>query len=243
MKSKLLPFTLIELLVVIAIIAILAAMLLPALNQARERARQASCLSNLKQQGTATAFYMDANNGFFYTGLKDDGTLNRGFEWYQAMQPYLGKSATDGEAMKTDKLLWCAVDGNMIRAAKTPATLWVEKRISYGFNNQHLPQRKSGRVKTPGATICILEADTDLNLPAQGGYYTAQSWSSSAAPCATVRHNRSGNVLWIDGHAGAVRSSTGLWSGLYLKGALCNKWENDNRWTIDGTIWTAAKDN
>ena len=64
-KVKHMCFTLIELLVVIAIIAILAAILLPALNSARERGRAANCISNLKSSFSGIRMYADDNKGFF----------------------------------------------------------------------------------------------------------------------------------------------------------------------------------
>jgi prepilin-type N-terminal cleavage/methylation domain-containing protein/prepilin-type processing-associated H-X9-DG protein len=65
MRRVRLGFTLIELLVVIAIIAILAAILFPIMTKAREAARNAKCVNNLKQLNKAIAMYLDENNGFF----------------------------------------------------------------------------------------------------------------------------------------------------------------------------------
>jgi len=76
-------FTLIELLVVVAIIAMLAALLLPALGRAREQARTSTCMSNLKSIGTSMAIYNTANDGLFPTTYNYvDGEASSGAGYY-----------------------------------------------------------------------------------------------------------------------------------------------------------------
>src|SRR3982074_603449 len=104
-------FTLIELLVVIAIIALLAAILFPVFAQAREKARSISCLSNLKQLGTANMMYAQDYDESFTYGCRNGWWMNT---WFVNLQPYI----------KNVQMLRCP-DDNL-----APLYNWAGPRVS-----------------------------------------------------------------------------------------------------------------
>lgn len=111
-------FTLIELLVVIAIIAILAAILFPVFAQAREKARSASCVSNLKQMSTAVLMYAQDFDEIYPIGVQDDWNMS----WPVKVQPYV----------KNIGVFRCPSDGTNTQPDWTVG--WGGVPISYACN-------------------------------------------------------------------------------------------------------------
>ena len=202
-KSKIMKFTLIELLVVIAIIAILAGLLLPALNSAREKARAISCTNNYKQIGNATQMYTGDFEDYFPVVSMPENSAVTGYWAYQigeycgikiganmpgdlfSVLPSTGKQANLHPAYNTGIFRCPNWDKERLIAEYPSAVNYYNGPFGYWWNanisNNGVPRWKTVRIKTPSQRLFSGDSISVSKtvFPGNNDYFQYKTFSTS----------------------------------------------------------------
>ena len=198
-------FTLIELLVVIAIIAILAAMLLPALNNARSKAYHISCVNNNKTIATCINFYLDDNDGIYPKSYLAAAGGNGKIYWATRLI-VLGYLTTPGPMLCPGQkagaygkmsTFQSIVDAHKKNGYKTDSyTLnYLTTGVNYGIFDD---KTKNSKIKQPAATIQLAESVRTDQEDRRGAYFVRGTQHNTSNPYS--RHGNSIVTGWMDGH-------------------------------------------
>ena len=193
-------FTLIELLVVIAIIAILAAILFPVFARAREKARQSSCLSNVKQLGLAVMMYTQDYDERLPLQYHNSGSLPASTllapggrsVWYVYIEPYLKNREILACPSQTQEYFYVQDDSASMQV--------TDPVLGYGWNYNfcYVQPVKLAQISEPASVVVICEQSGALPY---GRWFNQADAGSKNFVWDYDRHNGGANYAFCDGHS------------------------------------------
>ena len=233
LRSTIEKFTLIELLVVIAIIAILAGMLLPALNKARESARSASCVNQLGQAMKAQIFYADDNRQWMLGDRNrvepkrwGDTLVHLNYITREVLNcPSNLKPVEPEGATNTD--WWGAHTYGAFRVSLNSAYYWsiVPESGQFGFSDANGNYYALSKLKNPTSVILLADTAIVSGEKAGRGFHAFNPWWTGENAAVSLSHNGQANFGYFDGHVGA-RNISGMREYGFTKIAVNGKIES-----------------